>query len=333
MTKTLLLLFFTLCITANCQTIFKYEREINSKQNYHFQEINFKNTNEKIILSGTLITPKNNFEKVIVIVPGSGKDTRYTHPRLTEKLLEHNIAVYRFDERGIGQSQGKYTYCVSPLISDLNHCILNLRSNEITKGKTIGVLGHSLGGMATIGISESNPKVDFYIQMATPVNAGESFKHRLPKEKMFTEHGLTFEQSQAIIDTFNYVIRTSKNLKAIKKRCARISKKLDCPELFRMTYTKPQFADMIKLDTESFYKNINKPLLYIIGSDDEAVHVKYDVQKLNEFDNRLISISVLDGMDHCLTYNNGEWSKETESKAREVDDVATQTIIEWILKI
>jgi len=88
--------------------------------------------------------------------------------------------------------------------------------------------------------------------------------------------------------------------------------------------------DFIKLETESYYKNINIPLLYIIGANDEQINVKYGIEKLQEFKNEFISIKVLDNMDHYLTLNNGEWNKTKQSEIREINNIALNEIISWI---
>lgn len=327
-----LLSFLSSSINVNSQTIFEYEREIYQKENYNFQEIEFENPDENIKLSGTLITPKTDFDKLIVIVAGSGKDTRYTHPKLTEKLLQNNIAVYRFDERGIGKSEGEYSQTVSTLLNDLNFCILQLRRIQITKNKKIGVAGHSLGGMASIGLVKSNTDIDFRIQMSTPVNTGQSFRYRIPQIEIFQDKDKSIEEIESLIDTFNYVISTTDSYKQIRKKCARISNKQNFPKIIINSYIKPQLVDMIKLDTEYFYEINDKPLLFIIGKDDELVDAKYGVEKLNEFDNKLITIKVLDKMDHYLTFNEEEWRDSNNSEIREIEDIAVNEIIKWIEK-
>ena len=331
--KTLLLIIlFLSSIQVNSQTIFEYEREINGKENYNFQEIEFENSDENIKLSGTLITPRTNFDKLFIIVAGSGKDTRFTHPKLTEKLLQNNIAVYRFDERGVGKSEGEYSRKVSTLKNDLKYCILQLRKTQLIENKKIGIIGHSLGGMASIGILEFNPQIDYLIQMSTPVNPGQSFKSKVSGIDIFQNTSKSIAEIESLIDTFNYVIRTTDDFKKIRKQCFRISENLNFPEFIPKSYINPQFVDMIKLDTEYYYKNSDKPLLFIIGEKDKQVDVNYGVKKLKEFDNKFITIKVLHDMDHYLTYNDGEWLNTKESKNREIDDIAVNEIIEWITR-
>ena len=72
--------------TLSAQHIFEYEREIKIKENYNYQEIEFHNTLDKIKLSGTLISPKTEFNKIVLIIPDTGKDPRYAHFVLAEEL-------------------------------------------------------------------------------------------------------------------------------------------------------------------------------------------------------------------------------------------------------
>ncbi len=172
-----ILLMVLLCIgpLSYAQTIFSHEREIENKENYVFTDIDFFNYDDALKLSGTLIAPKSVYKQIVIILPGSGKDTRNSHYRLAEEFLKNNIAVYRFDERGVGKSQGTFTSAIDGLTYDLAYAIKHLKSLSNTKDKKIGVLGHSLGGMASIVahqmINNSKEQIDFLIQIASPVKS------------------------------------------------------------------------------------------------------------------------------------------------------------------
>ena len=334
MKRTFLLILLISSFKINSQTIFEYEREINEKENYKYQEIEFENTDENIKLSGTLITPKSDFDKIIIIIiPGSGKDTRYSHPKMAENFLKNNIAVYRFDERGVGKSEGDYTQKVSLLKNDLNFCLKHLKSIDVLKHKKIGVLGHSLGGMATIGIFETDQPIDFLIQMSTPVNVGEDFKNRVSIIlEVYKENKKSVEETKELIDKFNNIIHSTDDYEKIIKECEKVRKEFKFPKYISKAYLTPNMIDFIKLETESYYQSINIPLLYIIGANDEQIDVQYGIEKLQGFKNKFISIKVIDGMDHYLTLNNGEWNKTKQSEIREINNIALYEITSWIVQ-
>ena len=197
----LFLLSISLCASTFCfgQTRFDHEKEVANITNYNSEEINFKVLHKKdsIQLSGTLLSPKTPSEIVIIIVPGSGADTRNSHYLLTEKLLENNISVYRYDERGIGKSEGKFNsanYTITAMSEELSSCILALKKNKFLSGKKIGLLGHSQGGLVTMQTFEKGLPIDFMVQWATPVQKhGEFIKYQIKSGQNPQDDVLKFE--------------------------------------------------------------------------------------------------------------------------------------------
>lgn len=151
------------------QSKLDFSKEIQNTKDYNFTEIEFADTAENVILSSTLITPKKAYSKIVIITPGSGQDTRNSHYVLAENLLANGIAVYRFDDRGVGKSKGTVNFSVDQIITDLFYAIDNLQKIDSLSQKQIGLLGHSLGGIATIDNYQKGFKLDFLVLMATPI--------------------------------------------------------------------------------------------------------------------------------------------------------------------
>lgn len=151
------------------QSKLDFSKEIQNTKDYNFTEIEFADTAENVILSSTLITPKKAYSKIVIITPGSGQNTRNSHYVLAENLLANGIAVYRFDDRGVGKSKGTVNFSVDQIITDLFYAIDNLQKIDSLSQKQIGLLGHSLGGIATIDNYQKGFKLDFLILMATPI--------------------------------------------------------------------------------------------------------------------------------------------------------------------
>jgi len=131
----------------NAQEMNVYEKPIKNISSYNFEEIDFYDKKTK--LSGTLISPKTDYDKIVIITPGTGADTRHSHYILTEKLLENGIAVYRYDDRGIGKSKGRYQRQVKINSRDLYYAFHNLKNIPALSLKKIGVIGHSMGGLCS----------------------------------------------------------------------------------------------------------------------------------------------------------------------------------------
>ena len=82
---------------------------------------------------------------VVVIVHGYAEhSSRYIH--VAEHLIRHGYAVYAFDLRGHGRSEGTRAFVRSfdDYLADLA-CFLT-RVNKREPGKPIFLLGHSMGG-------------------------------------------------------------------------------------------------------------------------------------------------------------------------------------------
>lgn len=176
MKKAILILLILLSNKSIGQDFLVFEKKINNEENYTFQDIDFFDTEENIKLRGTLISPKSDYSKIVIIAPGSGKDTRNSHYILTEEFLKNGIAVYRYDDRGFGKSEGKYNISINDNNNDLYYAFQNLRLNKTLVQKKIGILGHSLGGYAALNACANELSIDFLILMSTPVEKFGNFK-------------------------------------------------------------------------------------------------------------------------------------------------------------
>ena len=134
----ILMTLFLWCSLCYTQTILKHEKKIDIAKKYQSREINFINSTDNILLSGSLIEPNNDYKKIVIIIPGSGKNSRNSHYVLANKLLQNNIAVFRFDDRGVGKSEGIHSNSIDDLASDIVSVLKTLKSNKQLKNKEIG---------------------------------------------------------------------------------------------------------------------------------------------------------------------------------------------------
>ncbi len=322
------------CTFVNGQIIFSHEKEIEGKENYTSLDIDFFNHIDNIRLSGTLLTPKTSYKKIVIIVPGSGKDTRYSHYKLSTTFLENNIAVYRFDERGVGKSQGNFTSDIEPLTDDVSYCIKYLKSLPEFKNKEIGILGHSLGGMASAIASNnslnSTTKVDFLIQIASPVkNFSEASKYQIQTLPQYKIKNKTVEETIALLDTLIQITKQYKNISDLALRDLGIKTiqekgfKLNDIKFWSLTH-----INLFKQDYETVYKQLQIPTIYLIGTEDKFINPKTEVSLLKKYNNPLITVKVMNNLNHYLTAGALQ-----SNVIYNIDKKATDTIINWIQKI
>ncbi|HAC23171.1 MAG TPA: alpha/beta hydrolase, partial [Porphyromonadaceae bacterium] len=90
---------------------------------------------------------------VVVLLSGSGpqdRDEALMGHRpflvLADYLTRNGIAVLRFDDRGVGKSQGTYHKAgVNDFANDADAAIQYLKTRKEVNPKKIGIIGHSLG--------------------------------------------------------------------------------------------------------------------------------------------------------------------------------------------
>lgn len=336
MKNMLIMVLFLIGPLSYAQTVFSHEREISDKENYVFIDVDFFNFSDNLKLSGTLITPKSAYQKVVVILPGSGKDTRNSHYKLAEEFLKSDIAVYRFDERGVGKSQGTFTTAISGLTYDLAYAVKHLKSLPKLQGKQIGVLGHSLGGMASIVAHQiiSNPKekIDFLIQIASPVKSfSEASRYQIQTLPNYQIKNKSKQEVVQLLDTLVYITEKNKHsdisdtalrnigIKAIKE------KGFELNDVKFWSYT---HIDLYKHDYEEAYKQLQIPTIYLIGSRDQYVNPISEVNRLKKFNNPLITVKVMNNLNHYLTSGT-----LTPTVLYNIDKRATETIMNWMQKI
>jgi alpha-beta hydrolase superfamily lysophospholipase len=174
MKKTVFIFLFSLCNIAFSQKYSDFGKELSNKESYQFHEVNFVNTEDNTKLCGTLIIPKKGFTKVAIVVPGSGPNTRNSHYVLTEALLNNGIAVYRYDERGVGQSEGKYKFKENDM--DLYYAFKKLKEIDSISKKSFGIIGHSMGGYYAINAYLKKSELNFLVLISTPISRDKNRK-------------------------------------------------------------------------------------------------------------------------------------------------------------
>ncbi len=150
---------------------------------YESEEITFRNKQSKITLAGTLTYPYGAGPfPVVILISGSGPQDRnseiFNHrPFLvwSDYLTSKGFAVLRYDERGVGDSGGKFEKATTTnFASDVTSAIDYLKSRgEVIDKKAIGLMGHSEGGIIAPMVANENKDVSFMILLAGPAMPGK----------------------------------------------------------------------------------------------------------------------------------------------------------------
>jgi alpha/beta superfamily hydrolase len=303
--------------------------KISDISKYEVEEIRVYNRIDRIVLTGSFITPKRPYEKMVIIVPGSGKDTRHSHHKLTKILLDNNIAVFRYDERGVGQSQGIYSNSITSLKSDLRSCIqyFNKHYREIR----IGVLGHSLGGMTAVlnlDYTKANfGTIDFLIQLSVPIGSySETCRYQLEQADHSKYKNKSKEEILSLFDSLIELVNqnTDKNTISIKEKGNYLIRRKNF-ELNNIDFWSESHISLYKMNFEKTYRTLKIPTIYIIGTEDKIVNPNSEIKHLTTYTNPNIAYYKLKYLDHFLTR-----FRTKDESIYNIHKSATDIIISWL---
>ncbi len=142
-----------------------------------YRERPFTVTNGDVMLRGTLSTPEGDGPfPAVVLVTGSGAQTRdedimgfKVFATIADHLTRKGIAVYRYDDRGVGESTGSIARSTTAdFADDALAAVEALNKTAGIDGTRIGILGHSEGAVAAAIAAAKSPAVAFIVMLAGP---------------------------------------------------------------------------------------------------------------------------------------------------------------------
>jgi alpha/beta superfamily hydrolase len=154
---------------------------------YISEDVKFTNEKAGITLAGTITIPEGEGPfPAVILITGSGPQNRneetFGHRPflvISDYLTRHGIAVLRYDDRGVGQSQGTPLNATSAdFATDAEAAFLYLRTRKEINPESIGLAGHSEGGLIAPIVASSNQGIAFIISLAAPGVHGEQIFHR-----------------------------------------------------------------------------------------------------------------------------------------------------------
>lgn len=325
----LLLLFSHLTF---CQEKLNNEKEIENIQNYNIEELN-KTIDETTTISGTLLTPKSEFDKIFVIISGTGKISQKAHNYLTEFLLENNIGVFRFDKRGVGKSTGVYNDQASFYTNDFISIYNELKKTKTISNKKIGFIGHSLGGIVATLAIEKNIKPDFLVLWSAPLGKPrELLKYQIQNGIKNYDKSILGETTEDRIRTLDYIFELidknpDKNAFELWKIAKKESKNYGVDKKFYSSYLMPHKLEEARIDNTETLKKIDFSTLIIIGNEDILVDPEQSKKKLNEIGNRNITFKELKLLNHFMTKKGTD---ERTNIIYNIDLSFKQYLLKWI---
>jgi uncharacterized protein len=116
---------------------------------------------------------------LVILLSGSGSQNRDENIAgfrvfgiLAAKLFENGYSTFRYDDRGVGQSEGNADATLYDLAEDVTDIIQYLHRNYKNRFTDLILLGHSQGGLVA-SIAATKTDVSALIFMASPFLRGD----------------------------------------------------------------------------------------------------------------------------------------------------------------
>src|SRR5690625_852319 len=278
---------------------------------YITEEVYFKNEEQNIELAGTLSLPekKGKFPAVILIT-GSGPQNRDEEIMghkpflvISDYLTRQGIAVLRYDDRGVGQSGGRFLGSTTQDFStDALAAFDFLKDHKEIDSQKIGLLGHSEGGLVAIMSAAANEDIAFIILLASPGVDGGSLLLK-QQEKIGMASGVSEDYlkiNKKINEQAYEIIRQEKDSVNLRNRLQNYFEKAlrDNPEWnsarnqgiedaafiqsLLNIYSDRWMRFYIGYDPDEDLKKISCPVIALNGSKDLQVDARQNLSALKE---------------------------------------------------
>ncbi|GGH54042.1 hypothetical protein GCM10007423_60170 [Dyadobacter endophyticus] len=367
---------FAAIVLAIAAFIFFFDRSVLSKETvnlrpqepkppfpYYQEDITFENPKAGIKLAGTLTLParEGNFPAV-VLISGGGPSDRNVEAMghkpflvIADHLTRKGIAVLRFDDRGVKQSEGDYQSATSADFSeDAESAINYLKTRKEINHDQIGLAGHSEGGMIAPMIAARSKDVAFIILLAGPGMPGDSsiLLQMAAFQRVRKYPEARIQQAQIVFAGALAIVKQSSDRVVLREELKQyINANLDSLSAFTSdsasltqsrTVVINNFSSvwtqfLIKYDPVTTLEKVTCPILALIGEKDYQVppkeHFKGIARATRKSGNKNVKLVELPGLNHlfreCKTGGPDEYRLGTQT----ISPLALKEMSDWVLHV
>lgn len=338
----------------------KHPQEPQGPFPYLAEEVKFRNEKAGITLAGTLTLPQQgkNFP-VVVLVTGSGPQDRNEEMYgghkpfwvIADYLTRKGIAVLRYDDRGVGKSEGNFlSGDGDDFETDAIAALDYLKTRKEINLKKRGIIGHSEGGSVAFALAARNKDVTFIISLAGPGVKGDSLMLRqaelIGKSQGMSD--LSWNMQKSILRNRYALLTKDKSVEALRQELYEDIVRTIPAESLKDERVKKQVTDGINTMTSLWYlhfmrhdptpdlQKIHCPVLALNGERDVQVDADMNLTaietNIKANGNRQVTIKKYPDLNHlfqhCKSCTIGEYELLEETISPEV----LQDMVDWILK-
>lgn len=341
-----------------------YDRPQTPKEPFAYtaEEVTFVNKKAKIKLAGTLTMPKEIANPpVAILITGSGPQNRDSELMqhkpfwvIADFLSTQGIAVLRYDERGVGESEGRFGSATSEdFASDVLAAVAFLKKRkDINRGR-IFLIGHSEGGLIAPMVAAQSKDVRGIVLLAGPGVEGEQILLK-QAEDIMAQEGMDEQEITKSLQVSQGCYKIIKETEEVNQTGAKLQEYLteavnELPETQLaaigdnreayvisqvMSLNSPWMRFFIKYDPAETLKQVKCPVLAVNGERDIQVDAEINLQAiqqaLEEGENKNVKVVFYPELNHLFQHAEtgavSEYIKIEETFSQEV----MVEILEWI---
>lgn len=339
----------------------KIEKTLNRPQepmppfSYYTQDVVFENKTAGIKLAGTLCLPnEDGVFPIAIMISGSGPQDRNEEILghkpflvLADHLAKNSIGSLRFDDRGVGESEGDFSMATSlDFAEDVNAAFDYLKTLK-TSGP-IGLIGHSEGGLIAPIVASANEEVAFLISMAGTGVKGDRILYKQSIDIAISE-GLDLKTAENQANQSAELLGVIQNEADSALASDLASQKFD--ELFLEYramipdyegFKAAQINSMnnrwmryfLKVNPADYWRKVKCPVLAINGTKDTQVNYEENLnaieQALMAAMNEDFSITSLRNHNHLFQRSESGRPSEYGSIEETMSVMSLELITEWM---
>jgi hypothetical protein len=325
--------------------------------NYYTEDVVFENTADSILLAGTLVLPKKEgVFPIVVLVNGSGPQDRNSEIIghkiflvVADYFAKQGIGSLRYDDRGVGKSKGNFAKSTSMDFAKDAEAAVNYLSKR-AETKSIGIVGHSEGGLIAPIVAARNKSVNYIVLLAGPGVSGDKILLEQSYLIAKVQGATNADEDRATSQKIYEIIRTEHHIDSIKNKIFHIAYSMQKAsdttktalqkkqETQAMVYaiTTPWMLNFIRYNPADNLKKVTCPVLAANGDKDLQVPADINLKNIKKLvksnGNKKVTIKKYKNLNHLFqttnTGNPAEYGKLEETFNEQVmKDVAA-----WILK-
>jgi pimeloyl-ACP methyl ester carboxylesterase len=328
---------------------------------YSSEDVTFVNNKFNIKLAGTLTIPAGPGPfPAVILITGSGAQNRNEELMghkpfmvIADYLSRKGIAVLRYDDRGVGKSQGNYATATSAdLATDAEAAFNFLKTCKKINPKNMGLMGHSEGGLIAPMVAASNNEIAFIVSLAGPGVTGQQIIIRQSQD-ISRLSGISEDAIKKTTETnkkLYAVLRKEKDNKKAELKILALYKEILEKENTSKEDTEkavnqlkgtfgaavyPWFRYFIMTDPAAFWKKVKCPVLALNGEKDLQVSADENLPAIEKAlrsggntSSKTMKLPELNHLfQHCKTGLVSEYGSIEETFSPE----ALKIITDWIL--